>query len=193
MAALITITDIEAALGEDISVDDEPRIQYYINVVSSYIEGYTGVSFSLQEDAVIRAVADGRGIIEIDEIVEITEVAQLDPSVGTYGGISVGFPGYYFDGIDKIYGLDPYETYRITLTYGHTSIPTEIKGVATKLVLAGTDLDTVATGGLRSYRVGDVEESYGVSILAGVPVVTLDTLMTKILHSYATGTTTYRT
>lgn len=192
---LVNVAYLEALLGYDISTDDEPKIQAYIEMVSSFIEDYTGRSFSTHEDVAVVAVADGRGMIEIADLQSITSVEQLDQWTNTYGGLSnfYGNSGYAFDGIEVIYGLCPHVTYRVTATYGFAAVPEDIKNIVALLVLAATGLDVTAVNGLKSYRVGDVEESYGVSTNeTGEPQVTLSSLMTHALNGYATGTTTYR-
>lgn len=192
--SLIGIGDIETALGSDISSDNEARVQWYIDAVSAFIESFVGRNFNLQEDVTIIARADGGGFIEISDLVSVTSVSLLDPWTGIYGGLT-SWPnlGYAFDGIDKIYALCPYETYKVVCTYGWDSVPVDIAGIATLLVLAGTGLDLTAINGLKSYRVGDVEEAYGVSTKeTGDPTITLSRLMTKTLLGYSRGTTTYR-
>lgn len=193
--ALITLSQLEAILGYDISTDDEPRIQTFIDLVSTFIESYTGVSFTEHEDAVIVCRADGKGIVEIEALNSITSVELLNAGTGVYGAVTQATYswGYFFDGISMIYNLCPYETYRVTCDYGLTSVPKDIQEITKLLVMAGSGLDVTAVNGLKSYRVGDVEEAYGVTAAeAGSPPVTLSRMMTKILNGYSTGTTTYR-
>lgn len=195
MAGLITIPQLEAILGYDISSDDEVRIQTFIDLISTFIESYTGVSFTEHTDAVIVARADGKGVVEVEVLNSISKVERLNAWTGVYGNIAqavYGY-GYAFDGISMIYGLCPYETYRVTCDYGMTSVPEDIQNIVKLLVMAGSGLDATAVNGLKSYRVGDVEEAYGVSIAEnGTSPVTLSRMMTKILNSYSAGTTTYR-
>ena len=201
---IIDIGYIEIVSGITIQPEEEPTVQKYIDIVSRYIERVTGRSFSVREDAVIKALADGKGIIEIPDLQEVTTVEFLDAATGTYSDVTVGIPfafnsgyygygpgyyGYSFDGISQIYGLNPRHSYKVTCTYGQEA-PEEIKGIVADLVLAGTGLDQTASNGLVSKRVGDVEEMYGVT-KAGE--VTLDSLQTAIMNEYSTGNTTYRT
>lgn len=205
--ALITISYLESLLGSDIATDDEPRVTRYIEIVSAFIESYTGVTFSLNEDQVVKAVADGKGIIEIEDLSDVSLVEVLDGVTNTwsdvnsslyfafnsgYYGYRFGHYGFGYDGISKVYGLVPGTTYRITCTYGQATVPKDIQGVAGLLVLAGAGLDYTAVNGLRAYRVGDVEETYGVTSGAAGDVITLDSMMAATLNAYCTGNTTYR-
>lgn len=203
MAGLIEIHQLEAFLGFDIDTDDEPRVQTYIDLVSNFIETAYGVSFSEHTGAVIKAKSDGSGCIEIEALNVVSLVEFLDPWTNVWADIRLasiyyawndtwGHSGYAFDGISMIYNLCPRQTYRITCDYGFTAVPDEIKDIVCMLVSAGTGLDAAATGGLKSYRVGDVEEAYGVSSSDGGPVVSLSSMMTAILNGYSTANTTYR-
>lgn len=185
--SLTSIGEIETASGETIASDDEARVQWYIDAVSAFIESYTGLEFNLHEDVTIRARADGKGMIEIANLIEITTVQERDAWTGVYGSLPYhyGSTGYAFDGIDTIYGLCPYESYQIVCSFGFEEVPADIAGVATQLVMAGAGIDNTAINGLKSYRVGDVEETYGVSQNeTGFPVVSLSTLMSAVLNKY---------
>jgi hypothetical protein len=190
--SLATIADVEAAYGSDLTTEEEPKIQWYLDAASNYIERFVGRKFTLHEDQVLICPTDSRGIIEIPDLVSVSTVEELDIWLGTYGAL--GSYGYAFDGIDKIFGLYPRETYRVTCTYGFAEVPDDVKEIVVNLVLVGTGLDPNAQGGLKSYRVGDVEEFYGITTMeTGLPLVTLSSLMTETLYSYHSGTTTYRT
>lgn len=189
--ALITIEDLEAASGQDISTEDEARYQWYIDVVSEYVMVYTGQDFAFHEDEELICQADGRGIIEIFGLTEVSEVEEWDSWTHTYTSLIKG--DYRFDGMSKILYLVPRETYRITVSHGYSEIPTGIKGIVTDLVLAGTGLDSAANGGLKSYRIGDKEEVYGVSTYeAGGPIISISSLMRKTLDAYAGGSYSWR-
>lgn len=200
---IIDIGYIETLVGYSLNLETEARVQRYINIVSSYIRSYTGRSYGVVEDDVIKAVADGKGIIEIPDLESVSLVELRDAYRGEYTDITDGIPyafnsgqygqfdyyGFGFDGISMIYGLYPRSSYRVTCTHG-VPAPEDIRGIVADLVLAGTGLDTSARGGLASKRVGDVEEFYGVTPAGSV---TLTSLMTKILDQAHIGNTTYRT
>lgn len=201
---LIQISDIEAALGSDISSEDETRVQKYIDIVSRFVARETGVVFG-PVDTTIKALADGKGIIEINSLNTVTLVEILDGTTNVYSDVnagfyyafnsglyddrhSLGYTGYGYDGISKVYGLSPYGSYKITASVGEPT-PEEIKDLIILLVLAGAGLDATASGGLKSYRVGDVEEQYGVTENGSV---TLSGLMRMTLDSYVKTSDTYR-
>lgn len=206
--ALADISDIEDLLGSSISGAQEDKVQAYLDLVSDFIIKYVGTDFALHTDAVLKVRADGKGIIEIDNLDSVSLVEQRDGFTGLYSdvtsviyyaynsglyGCDYNYVGYGFDGISQIYGLMPRRSYRVTCTYGWTSVPSDIKDVVSLLVLAGAGLDYEAINGLKSYRVGDVEEAYGISANEnGRPVVTLNTLMSAVLDNYRTTAVTYR-
>lgn len=189
---MFELHELEAVYGTEVSSDDEPTVQAYMELVTTFIESYTGLSFSLHEDQVLVARADGKGVIEIDDLVSVASVEALRPSDGSYWSLTRG-THFLYDGIDRIYDLCAYGTYRITASYGDVTVPADLKQIAIMLTLVGSGLDSAAVNGLKALRVGDVEEAYGVSASdTGEPLVTLNTIMTDILNRYASGTTTYR-
>lgn len=188
---LITITDIEAALGVDVSSDEEPRIQWYIDAVSSFIVDYTSQDFLPHVAEALVCQADGGGVIEFQDLTSVSKVELYDQWQKLYSEVVAG--DYRFDGISKILFLAPGETYRVTATYGFTVVPPSIKAIATQLVLAGTGLDRMAAGGLKSFRIGDEEVVYGVTLSdTGSPQVTLSGLQRNSLDSYSPGSHTWR-
>ena len=204
---IVDIPYIETVVGFSIDSEDEPRIQRYINIVSAYVRRVTGRTFELIEGDVIKAIADGSGIIEIPDLQAVSKVELRDAWNNTYSDVMTGIPyafnsgqfddwcssgwfsGFGFDGISMVYGLKPRASYRLTVDHGEEA-PDDIKGVVGDLVTAGTGLDTSSRSGLASKRVGDVEEFYGVSYDGNV---TLTSLMSKVLDDHSVGNTTYRT
>lgn len=173
---IISISDLEVATNTDIDEADIPFYQQYIDTVSAYIEAYTGHTFSFVEDETFVCRADSYGIIEFVDLFEVTTVEELDRYAQSFATTS-----YYFDGISSIYGLCSYGTYRVTVSYGSDDTPEDIAGLVTDLVAAGSGLSPSATAGLDKYRVGDVEESYGVSPEG---VVTITSLQKTVLDRY---------
>lgn len=198
---LISMEYLESALGSEVPEADLPKVQRYIDIVSAFVKNYTGMNFTVVTEAVIKAVADGKGIIEIPDLISVETVELRDGYTGTYSDVTSSIyyaynSGYYgsysqygfgFDGLSQIYGLRPRHSYRITCSYGR-ECPDDIKGVIVLLVLAGSGLDATAVNGLKSYRVGDVEEFYGVMGGPDEPTVTLSSLMSQVLNSYAGST-----
>lgn len=179
---IIEIEEVETALGESIPESDVPRVQWYIDTVSAYVENVTGRAFSEQTDAVHTARANSWGCIEFPELTSVTLVELLDGYLLTWYDATPY--GYRFDGIDTIYNLVPHATYRLTVTYGPADPPDDIIGVVTQLVMAGTGYDISAVGGLTKTRTGDVEDVYGVDSSGRV---TLSELMQQVLDSYHAG------
>lgn len=202
---LISMEYLESMLGSEVAEEDLPKVQRYIDIVSEFVKTYTGLSFVVVEEAQIKAVADGKGIIEIPDLISVETVELRDGYNGTYGDVtssiyyaynsgyygSYGQYGFGFDGLSQIYGLRPRHSYRITCSYGRVC-PEDVKGVIALLVLAGSGLDATAVNGLKSYRVGDVEEFYGVMGGPDEPTVTLSSLMAGTLLAYASGNGTIR-
>lgn len=189
---LITLDDLEIASGRIILSADEPRLQWYIDAVSGYIETYCDQRFSAVANDIFMAMADRRGAIEIPGLTAVASVQLRDNWLATFETLVSG-GDYTWDGIDTIYGLTPYATYKITVSYGWETTPADIKNIVTELVMAGTGLAFGAKGGLKSKRTGDVEEQYGVTVEEnGGPVVTLASLQRTVLDSYRTTTRTWR-
>lgn len=189
--ALLTISDLEVASGTDIPTLEEPRYQFYINAVTSYIETYLDQTFTAVSNEDLICQADSRGCITFSSLTSVSAVQERDNWLGTYTAYTSG--NYGFDGVGTIYGLVPYTTYKVTVSYGWSTVPADIKAVATQLVMAGSGLEPSAAGGLSRYRVGDVEETYGVTDSgSGSPVVTLTSLQSAVLNSYSARTRTIR-
>lgn len=188
--ALITLGELEAILGYDISSEDEVRVQSFIDLVSNFVESETGVHFGLHEDSIEVARSDGKGIIEIPDLLDVTLVERREET--GWWELTVG-SDYSFDGLDQIYGLCPRTVYRLTIDHGYEAVPADIKNVVQLLVLAGSGLDDTAVNGLKAKRVGDVEEQYGVAQSdTGEPQVTLSSMMRNVIDSYAGGIGTFR-
>lgn len=202
---LISMEYLESVLGSEVSEEDLPKVQRYIDIVSEFVKTYTGLKFTVVTEAQIKAVADGKGIIEIPDLISVETVELRDGYTGLYGDVtssiyyaynsgyygSYGQYGFGFDGMSQIYGLRPKHSYRITCSYGR-ACPEDVKGVIALLVLAGSGLDATAVNGLKSYRVGDVEEFYGIMGGPDEPTVTLSSLMTTVLSAYRAGDGTLR-
>lgn len=190
--ALISISDLEQATGEIIDDADIPRFQWYIDAVSSYIEDLTGQQFEEVIDCTLVCQSDSYGIIEFPSLNSVTTVEYRDPWLGTYTEVLLG--NYAFDGIGSVFNLCAYSTYRLKVSYGSSEVPESIEKIATQLVLAGTGLDPSAAAGLKTLKVGDVEEQYGViTDGSGRPIVTLTSLQSGALQAWSvSGSATWR-
>lgn len=187
---MITIGDLEVATNSTIDEEDYPYYQNMIDVVTAYIETETGQSFTEVTEEVQLCQTTRLGSINWPSITGVSKVEQLDPYSDTFTDLPVG--SYGFNRIDRVYGLDPYTTYRVTVSYGWDVVPTDIAGVAAALVAAGTGLVPGSAAGLASYRVGDVEERYGVTDDgSGRVSVTLTGLQSAVLSAYSTYNRTW--
>ncbi len=186
--AIIEIADIEQATGQDFDDTDTARIQWYIDFVSNSIETITGRNFSGEQTCSVTGRSDGKGFLEVADLKSITTVEVLDPWTHGFAAITT----YAWDGMDAIFDLCPYETYRVTGTYGYQFAPVEIAGIVQSLVLAGTNLNPGAVNGLVSHRVGEIIDQYGVSGAGPSARVVLSAVMADVLTAYSTANTTYR-
>lgn len=178
----ISISDLEQATGTTIT--DEPKAQFMIDSISAWIETYTGRYFSLQENVVLRCQADAYGLIEIEDLDDVTSVVDWKTDTAA--------SGWDWDGMSTIYGLCSFQTVDATVTYGFEEPPLDIVGVCTELVAEGLHLPLIS-GALTSQRVGDVERRYNVTVAAGGDVmVTPSYLQTKVLDKYAVRNRTLR-
>jgi len=181
---LITVVDLEAALGRELTEDEEGKADYIVSLISSYIQTYTGLSFELQTTT-IRMKSDYYGAVQLPggNIQEILEVNYY------YGAEAV----YYWDGIDMIFGLEPAQAVDVRYSYGYTEVPDEIVKVATqaakRLLLTP---DGAEPGSLFKYRVGDVEEMYS-GAFGSLGRGMFNDLEKLILDQYRITATTMRT
>ncbi len=176
MANLIDVSDIELAHNTTVSAGNRPQVEYLIGVVSAYIESYTGINFSSVVDEIRRCQADGWGQIDFTDVDSVSNVYEW----GTTSPVE-----YTFDGMNRIWGLNSYQTVDVVLSYGWDYVPEDIRGIVVDLVSAGSGIAPGAQNGLLMNRVGDVEREYGV--LPGTSAVVISDLQAKILDSYQTG------
>lgn len=163
MADLISIDDIEAALGRPAEdAEEEALWAFYISVVSDYINEYVSVSFFLVEDEVKRFKASYSGEIQlVGPVHQVTDVVNFRTLMTCWWAD--------WDGMNTIFGLEPQEVVDVTYTYGYEAVPADIVNLATSAVvrLAGGQETSVD---LRSHQVGDVRDEYrdnGVAELLG--------------------------
>lgn len=170
MTSLLTITELSVALGREIDTEEEPQAQYLIDATSSYIESVTELSFSLVEDATERFMANyyGELVITPGPVQDVSELTAVNYST----------PVWYWDGMDTVYYLYPNQVVDITYSYGYTTIPADIKAVATEMVKAV--IDSSSGGSLKSKQIGDVQYAFqemAVNNFQGLGSDTLDLYM----------------
>jgi len=170
MADLITIDDLENALGREPTEYEEAEWQRYITLVSSYINESVDVSFT-ETTETVRLKADGFGQIKLKgPVTDIVSVKNFrtgneDPWVD-------------FDGIDTLFYLEPHQVVDVTYTHGYSTVPADIKDVCVNLVLNLLGENTPTN--IIKYRVGDVEEQYSTSRVANL----IDDYVNGVLDRY---------
>lgn len=175
--ALLTIEDLEIALGRSLESDEEPNAQYLIDAVSAYIEDVTDTAFSEHTAVTERFLADYYGIIElspypVNDVISVTAVNYVSPM-------------WYWDGGQCIYNLYPNQVVDITYDYGKSSVPTSIKSVASEMVKSV--IDNLPEGALKSKQVGDVQHTFAEAAGAN-----FNDLGKEVLEGYSSVGTTVR-
>jgi len=185
--AIITVDQLEEYLGREFTPTEAAQAQVYINVVSAAVQTYTGTTFELQEDVVLRMQADYYGQItlymkpiqDVSAVVLASNATYPDPS-----SLVLTDPSYGWDGYDTIFNLSAHVVYDVTLTYGYATAPEDIQGY---LLWATSEIVNNPTS-LSSFRVGDVTETYG----GKTGVTTIASLMNAVLESYKDTAETWR-
>lgn len=188
MVSLVTIEDIEVALGRTASNEaEEAKWQQRIDQISAFIDGYVDCSLEELADDAIRAQADYYGVIELggDPISTVTSVNHFGDST------AYGIP--YWDGMNTIYGLAPMEVVDIIYSHGYESVPEEIKGVALDAVLAVLGIaEQGSSGPIRQFTVGDVTEAYAFSKGEDGATFVNVSISGQVLNNYRQTAGTYR-
>lgn len=181
MVALLDLEDIIVVVREPQSADEAARWQFYIEAVSSFINGYVTASFEVLTGDVVRYQADYYGMVDLggDPISSVSSVKNVLTGLETQ---------WYFDGNKKIYYLNPYETVDITYTHGYPAVPDDVKYMATQAVLGVLNLGP--TREIKSFTVGDVTEAYDDP--ADGPHATVVSLSKEVLDRYRDDESTVR-
>lgn len=188
--ALTTLELLEQALGRELTGDEALTANYLIDLVSTYIETYTGIIVdddeSPGEQQSLRVKSDYYGTVTLTGgPVASVDSVKMWASQGEH-------PCWQWDGLNQVYGLRGNETVDITYTVGYAVVPKDIQMVATQGVKRLFDSPSgQETGPVTKYRVGDVEESYravDVGALGGL----FNDLERTILEEYRTTETTWR-
>lgn len=181
MTALITVEDIEAALGREVAdEEEEAQWQFLINSLSDFVNNYVDVSFVAIEDETRRFKADGLGQIKLPRpVTNVTSVSNFRTgNIDYYGD---------WDGLDLIYNLLPEQVVDVVFSYGYTEVPDDIKNLMLTGVLA--QLEEISVVALRSFKVGDVEEQYR----DGVATQLFGTTALNTLYKYVDNSFTINT
>lgn len=146
--ALLTLEDLEIALGTTFDEDEVANAQYIIDATTSYIENQTGLSFSVKTDITKRFSADYYGRVELipGPVTDVSAVKDWR----TQGSTSYA----YWDGLDTVYNLYPGEVVDVTFSCGYETAPGDLKFAATEITKSV--VDNLPEGALRSKQVGDI-------------------------------------
>lgn len=175
MVALLDLEDLITALNrEPASPGEAAQWQFYIEAVSAFINGYVSASFEVLEDDIVRYKADYYGFIDLggDPISSVDSVKNWQTASETV---------WIFDGMDRIFYLQPNEVVDVTYTHGYAAVPDDVKYMATQAVLGVLNLG--ATGEITSFTVGDVTEVYAKPMDDGA-VATVVSLSNSVLGKY---------
>lgn len=151
--ALITVQDIETALGRE--ADDSEELaewQFYIDTISAFINSYVDVSFERLISVTETHKADHYGQVKLPgPVVEITSVKNYRTGLED---LECDFD----PGNSTLFYLMPDQTFNITYTYGYSTIPDDIQQLVLSTVL--DQINEISPVALRERKVGDVEEQY---------------------------------
>lgn len=189
---LTTLASLEEALGRPITPEEETQAGYIIKLISQYVVSYTGVSFEVKEDFVLRVKSDYYGRVQLPggmvHSVDSVQYVQ-NPSW------TLTARDFTWDGMTEIFNLYPNAVVDVVYTFGFDEIPDEIALVATEAARRLFDSPAGAgeiVGQLSRYKVGDIEEAFkgsqGLQELAGGLFNDMDKL---ILDDYRVTETTY--
>lgn len=152
---IVSVSTVGKAMKKTFDDQQSEQVQYYIDVVSSYIETETGCSFVKIVGDVIREEADEAGRISLTQepIHDIQSVVDFQTTIELLPQTQ-----YFWNGINTIRGLYPFQVVDITLDYGYDPCPMDIQGVVVEAIRRG-----LATGNLpvKQTTVGDVTVIYG--------------------------------
>lgn len=174
MVALLDLEDVITIVGRSPnSAAEAAQWQFHIEAISAYISSYVDVSFEVKTGDVVRYEADYHGVIDLggDPVSTVTSVKDWQSQTDVT---------YYWNGLDQLFGLNPNQVVDVTYTHGYSTVPSDIRYLATEAVVGILGLG--ATGSLTSFTVGDVTEVYSDPAKQGVTVVQL---ATSVLDRYS--------
>lgn len=166
---IITVTELEAFMGKDFDDMETAQAEAQIEVVQTFIEEYTGLSFThVPEDEII-IQADGHGIIELTS----KPVNDVGPILDINGD-EIDY--WEFDGLSAVYNFFPNQVVYLTYDHGYEEVPKAVKAVA----LGMTSRVMYNPSGLRQETVGAISVTYpGIGGEAGT--INITSLEKKIL------------
>jgi hypothetical protein len=150
---LLTVDELEDAMGGISFTEVQTNTaNYLINRVSSYLESATGVTFEPVVGFVFRSKADSNGEIRFP-VYPVTDVSNFHDFKSD---LDITYPRW--DGLELLLGFFPSQVVDVTIDYGMTVVPADIKNVATEAVRRGMSANSTT---LVSKTVGDVIYQFG--------------------------------
>jgi hypothetical protein len=179
--ALITVDEVAKAAKIVVVPDsaDEDQIQFFCDVVTSYIESVVGYLFA-DTDLTERLQADYDGIIRLTKkpVTAVTEIKSI-------AGATV--IGWAWDGLDEVDGFESHQVVDISYSAGFTTAPSDLKNLA----LSVAARQVVNPNGIRQQTVGAISETFAAGDgMAGAVFFT--PMENRILTNYLTKTDTWR-
>lgn len=187
MTTLIAPSTVAANIGIDyssLSAAQQTAFTYQVTSAGSLITTITNCTFTSTTET-IRFAADGNGeyqilrnpIITLNSATDVVTGTVLQLSPIPWGATTTYDIGY--DGLERLWGMYPFQTIDLNLTWGWTTVPDDIAFVLSELVRVAWNNPY----NLSKKRVGDVEVDYA-TIAAGMTVSSLSKEQREILDSY---------
>jgi hypothetical protein len=151
--ALITLDDLAAAMGRasrPFAGDEIGQAQFTIDRIEAFIMAECpGIAFTVTTVVDEKMQADYYGIIEIKKfpVGTITSVKDARTDLTAC---------WDWDDFDTIFDLDPFQTVKVSYTYGFATPPTDLVLVAKSLASLGL----LTPAGIRQQTVGAISETY---------------------------------
>ncbi len=172
LANLITLADLTEAMGRDpYNAEEEAYWERIITTVSYYINSKVRVGFA---STTVSATyqADSQGVIYLRE--PVTNIASITNYRTGNADLWVDF-----DGVCKLFYLEPHQVVNVVYTYGYSSVPQDIQDLA--ISLSVQQITEEMPTNLKRYKVGDVEQAYGG---ASTSQMMFDDMVNGVLDNY---------
>jgi len=175
VAALATVSDVEARLGRALTADEQDRLEAILDDVSAVIRSYTGQQFDRAETTDRLKVRGGKVTLPQLPVVAVDTVVNMD-------GNAVAHRWYAGATVELLLSVPDewaWEPYRITpswvdvtYTHGYDEVPADIVAVVCQVALRAFGTDATAAGVVQesiddySYRVGTIAASGPAGLMA---------------------------
>lgn len=173
MANLIQLSDLVTAMGRDpYNEEEEAYWNRIITTVSYYINSKVRVGF-FSTTVTATYQADAYGQIYLRE--PVTNIASIT-------NYRTGNSDLYvdFDGVCKLFYLEPHQVVNVVYTYGYSEPPQDIQDLCISLCVQ--QITEEMPSNLKSYKVGDVQQGYGNN--ATTSQMMFDDMVNGVLDNY---------